>query len=288
MQAWFDKFWHRSLGRPYKLARPVDSGQGVPVVLLHGIGRTGQVWRHIIDLLTPLNVRVLVFDLLGFGASPKPVWPLYDADDHAKAVIHSLEKARLGHPVILVGHSMGCLVAVRVAWRRPDLVQHLVLYEMPLYEGLPEKKRYRLRTEMYFRLYRRITQLQPNFNDASLRLVEKLARKITGLSVSRDSWLPFVRSLENTIMRQTTAQDIKGLSIAMDVIYGSFDMLVIRGEPQQFFGDKAEHITAHTIRTRHVISPKASRFIVARVQAALERQQAAAALDKSVEVVHGQ
>jgi hypothetical protein len=69
-------------------------------------------------------------------------------------------------------------------------------------------------------------------------------------------------------MKQTTAQDIKKLDIAADVIYGSFDMLVIRGKPQLFFG-KDTKFMAHTIRARHVISVKASRFIVGRIEVAL-------------------
>lgn len=269
MRLWFDRLWHRTLRRPYRLARVVDDGQGSPVVLLHGIGRTGQVWRHVVAQLLPLGHRVIALDLLGFGASPKPGWPRYDADDHAGAVIASLEQLRLGQPAILVGHSMGCLVAVRVARRRPDLVRHLVLYEMPLYEGLPEKRRYRLRTNLYLRLYQRIIRYEPSFNATQARLAERLAQKIVGLEVTAKSWLPFVRSLEHTIVRQTTAADIQALTVPMDVIYGSFDMLVIRGKPQQFFGTAAERITSHTVRARHMISTKASRFIVQRIEAAL-------------------
>jgi pimeloyl-ACP methyl ester carboxylesterase len=265
----FDKFWHRTLGRPYRLARVIDSGSGQPVILLHGIGRTGQVWQHVVELLLPLGMRVTAFDLLGFGASPQPDWPRYDTDDHARAVITAIAKLHLREPAILVGHSMGCLVAVRVARLRPDLVKHLVLYEMPLYEGLPEKRRYRLRTDLYLKFYRRLTRYQPSFNDRNIRLTERLARKVVGFEVTAQTWQPFIKSLEHTIIEQTTADDINRLDTPMDVIYGSFDMFVIRGKAQQFFGTDTENIAVHNIRTRHVISPKASRFLVERITAAL-------------------
>ncbi len=268
-----DKFWHKTLRRPYRLAVAGDSGDpglaGANVVLLHGIGRTGQVWKHVAGGLTTLGVRVIAFDLLGFGASPKPDWLIYDIDDHARAAIASIEKLRLDEPAVLVGHSMGCLVAVRVARLRPDLVKHLVLYEMPLYEGLPQKRRYRLRTDLYFKLYKRIMRYQPAFSAENARLAERLAKKIVGLEVTNETWLPFIRSLEHTIMRQTAADDIKQLGMPMDVIYGTFDMLVIRGKPHKIFGDAKERITAHTIRAGHIISPKASRFLVQRIMAAL-------------------
>ncbi len=268
MKDLFDKFWHKTLRRPYRLAKPLDTGVGQPVVLLHGIGRTGQTWQHITELLAGKPYRLVAFDLLGFGASPKPAWPPYDVDDHARAIIASIEKLHLDQPAILVGHSMGCLVAVRLARLRPDLVRHLVLYEMPLYEGLPEKRRYRAQLSIYNRLYARILRFQPSFDPANARLAERLARRIVGFEVDRATWQPFVKSLEHTIMRQTAADDIKQIDVPMDVIYGSYDMLVIRGKLQHIFGEDSDNVTAHKIRERHVISTKASRFIVERILAA--------------------
>jgi len=263
-----DRLWHQWLRRPYRLAKPLDSGSGQPVILLHGIGRTGQTWQHVIDLLTGQPYRLVAVDLLGFGDSPKPGWPKYDVDDHARAVIASIAGLRLNRPAILIGHSMGCLVAVRIARLRPDLVRHLVLYEMPLYEGLPEKRRYRAQLAIYNRLYARLLNFEPTFEPEKARLAERLARRVTGFEVDRATWRPFLKSLEHTILKQTAAEDIKHISVPMDVIYGSFDMLVIRGKPQRIFGEDSGNITAHTIRARHMISTKASGFIVSRIKAA--------------------
>ena len=80
-----DTLWHQRLGRPYILAKHHDSGSGTPVVLLHGIGKSGKVWQPLIDELADEPFRLTVFDLLGFGDSPKPDWPLYDIDTHAQA-----------------------------------------------------------------------------------------------------------------------------------------------------------------------------------------------------------
>lgn len=263
-----DRFWHQKLGRPYRLAKPIDQGSGQPVVLLHGIGRTGLVWEHVVNQLAQLPVRVVAYDLLGFGDSPKPTWPDYNVDDHAQAVITALEKLP-DRPVILVGHSMGCLVAVRVARLRPDLVKHLVLYEMPLYKGLPEKRHYRFRLNLYQRFYNQIMNLNPTFGAETARLNERLAQRIAGFEITPETWEPFTKSLQHTILEQTTAEDIKQLPMAMDVIYGRLDMFVIRGKPQQVFGSDATNIKAHTIRARHVISERASRFLVERIAAAL-------------------
>jgi hypothetical protein len=111
---------------------------------------------------------------------------------------------------------------------------------------------------------------QPDFDAETRRRTEKLARRIAGFEVERDTWRPFTKSLANTIMRQTTAEDIKNLDMPMDVIYGTYDMFVIRGKPQHIFGEDSKQVTVHTIRERHVISVRASHFIVERVTAALQ------------------
>src|SRR6202012_2590132 len=109
---------------------------------------------------------------------------------HANALIAAIEKLKSRQPAVLVGHSMGCLVAVRVARRRPDLVRHLVLYEMPLYEGFPQKRRYRLRLNLYFRFYEWVIRYQPAFDAASQKRVERLARRIAGFEVTETTWQP--------------------------------------------------------------------------------------------------
>ena len=266
-----DKFWHGSLKRPYRLAKPVDIGDaGAPtVLLLHGLGRFGGAWEHVIERLEGQPLRAVAFDLLGFGESPKPVRLNYTVDDHARAVIDAITRYRLvrgRRKLIIVGHSMGCLIAVRVARLRPDLVSHLVLYEMPLYKGLPDKRSYRVRTNLYFKLYERIIAFRPVFKQGQgKRRAQRLAERIAGFTLSDDTWKPFVRSLKHTIMEQTTADDIKQLKMPMEVVYGTKDRVVIRGKTTEIFGEDVTNITAHTIRENHGITKKAGEFLSRRI-----------------------
>lgn len=264
-----DEFIHKTLKRPYTLAKTIDSGEGTTVILLHGIGRTGKVWHNLIECAHGISLHLVAYDLLGFGESPKPDWVRYSTDDHARAVIASIEKLHLSEKVVIVGHSMGCLVAVRVATLRPDLVRHLVLFEMPLYDGLPEKRRYRYQLEFYARFFKRIMDYQPTFDKKNARMAEKFARRVAGFEVDEKSWNPLVKSLENTIIAQNTAAEIKHLDTPMDVIFGMFDMLVIRGQAEHFFGEQQEKIQTHKVRARHSVSVKASQLIVDRINAAL-------------------
>jgi pimeloyl-ACP methyl ester carboxylesterase len=267
-QLW-NQLWHQKLHRPYHLSKRVDSGSGTMVVMLHGIGRTGEGWQYLVEALKDVPVRVVVFDLLGFGKSPKPSWLNYTVDDHVQAVVASIEQLKPNAPIILVGHSMGCLVAVRLAAKRPDLVKHLVLYEMPLYKGLPNKRYYRLRLNFYTKIYKWMLKYEPKFDSSKADLSDRLAQKFTDLDVDPVSWLPYVRSLRNTIYEQTTPDDLPKLSMPMDVIYGSFDMLVIRGTVKHVYGKEDERIRTHTVRAGHRITRKASLFIRQRIIAAL-------------------
>jgi pimeloyl-ACP methyl ester carboxylesterase len=264
-----DKIWHQWLRRPYRLHKSIDRGSGQPVVLLHGLGRSAIVWKHLDELLAERPVHCLAFDLLGFGESPKPVRLSYNADDHAQAVIAAISRLRLQQPVVLTGHSMGCLVAVRVARLRPDLVKHLILYEMPLYAGLPDKRLYKIRLNLYFKLYDKIVSYQPIFSGPGKKRAQRLAEKVAGFSLDDATWKPFVRSLKHTIMEQQTHKDIKLIDVPMDVIYGTRDRVVIRGKTREIFGDDVTNITAHNIRESHGISVKASKFLLERIDAAV-------------------
>ncbi len=237
-------------------------------MLLHGLGSRGITWQRIADLLQDRPYRLIAFDLLGFGASPKPDWLQYDVDDHAAAVVASIRQRRIRGPVILVGHSMGCLIAVRIARSYPEIVRHLVLYEMPLYSGLPETRLYRVRLNFYFRLYKRIIAYKPNFSGKGTRAGQKIAESILETKMTPDIWRAFIRSLEHTIVAQRTNEDLKAVAAPIDIIYGSRDRLVIRGKTRLLFGEDVKNITAHTIRESHRVTVKASAFLAERINAA--------------------
>lgn len=263
-----DKFWHRFLGRPYRLAKRTDTGSGRPVVLLHGIGRSAEVWQPLAVRLQGKPLRLVAFDLLGFGDSPKPIWPAYDIDTHAQAVIASIKNQHFDQPVLLTGHSLGALVALRVARLRPDLVAHAILYEMPLYDGLPERRRYKARLRVYFAFYEWALKQKPTFGEAKKRFSERLATKVVGVELTPETWQPFIKTLENSIMAQTAASDIHELRMPAEVIYGLRDMVVIRGKVANIFGSDVPNITTHTINARHRITKVTANFLAERLEAA--------------------
>ena len=100
------------------------SGSGSPVLLVHGLGGAAANWTELAPFLA-VNRRVVVPDLPGHGRSaPLPrIRDLGDLADHVAAIAER-EQAL---PAAVVGNSMGGLVGLRLALRRPEAVSALVL-----------------------------------------------------------------------------------------------------------------------------------------------------------------
>jgi pimeloyl-ACP methyl ester carboxylesterase len=111
-----------------------DIGQGPTVVLVPGSCSTGAAWRPIIAHWTN-RFRCVTTSLLGYGATAERR-SAATADIAQEVEIVETVIRRAGHPVHLVGHSFGGLVALAVALRRPDLLRSLTILEAPAPEIL--------------------------------------------------------------------------------------------------------------------------------------------------------
>jgi len=106
-----------------------DSGS--PVLLLHGLIASGIFWGGAYDRLADHH-RLLVPDLLGFGRSPRPASG-YGPDEHAAAVLACLDDLGIDEPVVIGAHSLGTLIALRLAVTDPGRVAAIVAFGPPLY-----------------------------------------------------------------------------------------------------------------------------------------------------------
>lgn len=251
--------WYDVLRRPYRLARTVDSGTGQLVLLIHGLGTSGRTWEPVVKLIDKNQWHVIGFDLLGFGVSPKPQNKHYDVDEHAQSILASLSRVEKSKDIIIIGHSMGCLIATHIAKLKPDLVRHLILYEPPLFADSPEFRSHARLKRLYFAFYE-ILMERPSI----LFKYSKMRAKNGGgdtLSVSPSSWLPFEKSLQNTIMKQTAYNDLKVTEVRTDIIYGTFDFMVTRTDVKKMLKDN-KYITFHLVNEMHDITDRAAKFII--------------------------
>ena len=106
-----------------------DGSHGKPsIVLLHGFAASMHWWTPVAERLAP-RYHVERVDLLGHGGSSKPRHG-YSMENQARLVIGALAQERVRRAVV-VGHSMGGLVATAIAEQRPDLVRGVVIVDSP-------------------------------------------------------------------------------------------------------------------------------------------------------------
>jgi pimeloyl-ACP methyl ester carboxylesterase len=104
-------------------------------VALHGWRRTHADFAASLGPAAPEGpLACLAPDLPGFGATPAPT-EAWGSVEYAEAIAHLLEETAGpggGGPLVVVGHSLGGRVAVRLAAAHPELVGALVLTGAPL------------------------------------------------------------------------------------------------------------------------------------------------------------
>lgn len=103
-----------------------ERGAGVPIVFSHGLLWSGRMFEAQVAALAD-RYRCITYDHRGQGRSPRSP-ARYDMDDltaDAAALIESLGAA----PCHFVGLSMGGMVGLRLALRRPELLRSLTLIE---------------------------------------------------------------------------------------------------------------------------------------------------------------
>ena len=110
----------------YMDVAPTGAPTGRTVVLLHGRNFPSSYWEPTITALNGAGYRVIVPDQIGFGKSSKPTFA-YSFDAMARATIALIDSLHVDR-FDLVGHSMGGMLAVRLARAYGPRIDHLVLY----------------------------------------------------------------------------------------------------------------------------------------------------------------
>src|SRR4051812_8489886 len=101
--------------------RVFEAGEGPTVALLHGLGGAASNWVAVAPALAE-RARVVVPELPGHGGSSALPAPVPTLDAYADRVA-----GVLAAPAVVAGHSLGGVVALRLALRHRQLVRGLVL-----------------------------------------------------------------------------------------------------------------------------------------------------------------
>lgn len=259
-----DALLHRWLRIPYTLHVHTNRAPTRPkatVLFIHGIGNSGAAWGDVIARL-PDDLHVITIDLLGFGSSPRPRWATYSAKTQARSVIATLVKLRLRRPVIIVGHSLGALVAVEVAKRYPLIVRSLILCSPPFYQPPDTPARYDTLLRSLYRLIHRHPEQTIKISALALRL--GLVNK--AFSLDEKALPSYMGALEASIINQTSLEDAKRLKKPTHVLAGRLDPVVV-GRNLKELAATNPHVELTSVTAGHEVQ---GRLVPAAVSAIIQ------------------
>ncbi len=268
------------ISRPERPRRPdePDPPDQVPLFCIHGAGMSSVVWMDLVRRLAP-GYHVIAPDLPGHGQSssrPSPSLspsPSPSIDGYRDAVLDILAALRpAGHTgphatdrVVLLGHSMGAAIALRVALFAPDRVAGLVLFNGGA------------RLRVGAATLKRLDEALPRdrFNDDANPFIDRMPEALADLSFSPHT-LPDLRARWQAVLlsapRETILGDFRacdgfdvrgevpGLRVPVLLIAGEHDLMVppkiLQGTADLIPGARL-HLIAATGHLSHLERPEA-------------------------------
>ncbi|HEY2642349.1 MAG TPA: alpha/beta hydrolase [Galbitalea sp.] len=239
--------------RAQRLHVASDRGTGPIVVLIHGVASSSSTFQNVLPLIDHSH-RCITIDLLGSGESPMPVDSECTLDEHVAAVKRTIDSLQLHAPYTLVGHSLGALIAARLASRTPRNVERVVLVSPPIFLT-PEE----LNAGAGRREHRHLVSNEA-FALRYAECVEPLPSMARAVDDNECSSAPSLDSLEHSIKSQTTLSDLAAVRVPVEVILGSMDDFHSEGL-MQIVSDMA-NVEVHRVAPRdHLIGRRLARVV---------------------------
>jgi len=212
-----------------------EEGRGRPLLFLHALGASSRYWYGRLGSI-PDDYHCVMPDLLGFGDSPKPEHAAYTVEDHLAALAASLATRGLDRPMIVVGHSLGAILAVEYAARFPEAVRGLVVLGLPCYHNAAEARAYIGAHGDWFarvtvangRLAHSLCDLMHLMPTLSRRLAVAIAPPRFPRSVAEDSvkhtWPSYSRTLARCILHHDVGSALAVVSpLPILALHGTHD-----------------------------------------------------------------
>ena len=216
-----------------------ETGQGPPVLLLHGFAACAYTWRFIIPPLAAEH-RVITMDLKGFGRSDKPADGHYAVADQAEMVADFIRRQDL-RDLVIMGHSMGGGVTLmtyfKIRQADPGRIKKLGLIDSA---GYPQKMPWFIRMAKIPGLNAALSKLLPPRFAAALVLKKCYYDKDKVTQEQIDTYayfgsLPGAAAAVSQTAKQTVPKDqdidaliaqYKTITVPVLIIWGKEDEVV--------------------------------------------------------------
>jgi len=215
----------------------VGQPNGRTVLLLHGKNFSASAWASTIAFLIERGYRVIAPDQVGFGKSTKPVTYQFSFSalaSHTRALLASLGITRS----VVVGHSMGGMLASRYALSYPEHVERLVLVNPIGLEDYSALTPYRSVDDWYkdelaqnpdkIREYQKKAYYAGNWSDDYEALAKLQMNMTKHPDYARVAWAS--ARLYDMIFTQPVVHDLPRLAVPTGLIIGTRDKTAL-GKP---------------------------------------------------------
>jgi pimeloyl-ACP methyl ester carboxylesterase len=203
-------------------------------VLLHGIGSGAASWQNQLNAVQQkTDTCALAWNAPGYGRSTPLVNAKPTSADYASVLWHWLEALNIKAPLVLVGHSLGALIAANAATSKPAAIERLVLLAPALGYGdecseVQEKivtQRMSNLTQLGAKAMataRAPAMLSPNADRTHIQLVEKIMGQLNPAGYAQAVHMLSTARLIADLQNITTFNDKK---FTIDVASGSADSI---------------------------------------------------------------
>jgi pimeloyl-ACP methyl ester carboxylesterase len=159
----------------------VEAGEGRPLLFLHGLGGSWEDWAANLKSFAPSH-RAMAIDFPGFGDSDKP--ELDYSIEWLTGIVEKFLEGRKLDRVTVVGHSMGGLVALNLAFQSRSRVEKLIVADVVGIEDKAEFLSYLL-TKKIIRANSRWEPIEGVMRDQFKGMIEIFA-KLHGPKTSKE------------------------------------------------------------------------------------------------------
>ena len=225
----FYNFLHKFLKIPITMRVRYDhciaKNPDLTVVFLHGIASSYATWREVLPPLAKdkdlSKVRFVALDLIGFGKSEKPDWYGYDYASYRKTLARTLKKLKIHTPIVLCGHSMGCLISIDFAANGDRLIDQLILISPPI---IKRSEVAGVQDQVYTKLY---GELRMHTGAKPVSVIATFVDALSSFEKRSLNTPAFRKTMDNIILNKENYSTAANLKVPMEVIHGRFDPLVI-------------------------------------------------------------
>ena len=210
---------------------PASNSNGKTVLLLHGKNFNGYYWKDIIPALSQKGFRVIVPDQIGWGRSDKPDlhYSFHMLASANKTLLDSLGVRK----IILIGHSMGGMLAARFALLFSEMVEKMVL-ENPIgledyrlfvpYQSL--EKLYAKEKAATYETYKKYQQgYYPEWKPEYEQYVQAQAESLKDPGFDNIAWVNAITY--QTIYEQPVIYEFERISVPSLFIIGQLDRTIV-------------------------------------------------------------